>query len=292
MHFPDPIAAHQIKPPRYTGIWPDGTPPQAQKSRMQTRRCTRPTPRPRSAPQPQNGLPALSAQRGLAAKANGSLIHFFYRRIAQSAILARLTAFAERDLFHSIYHTGLNIMAYTATTAINFAQRQVGRYGDGECWTLIEDAVTGAGGKSSRLLTPNFSATSSYVWGTLGHLASLQAGDVLQFSRYTWDRSITISVANPDGSSSEDTQTSQEVRGVPQHSALVVRVISPGIVEVVEQNIPRYSGPVQTIELVLIAPAPETVTTRTPSGTGFVETTTTTTHRVSNPPRCYRPISA
>ena len=41
-------------------------------------------------------------------------------------------------------------MPYVATNAIAFAQRQTGRYRDGECWTLVEDAVVGAGGRSSR----------------------------------------------------------------------------------------------------------------------------------------------
>ena len=183
-------------------------------------------------------------------------------------------------------------MPYTATTAIAFAQRQTGRYLDGECWTLVEDAVVGAGAKSSRGLTPNFSATSAYVWGTVVPVNGLIAGDVLQFSGYVWDRSVTVDVTNPDGSGPTDTQTRQEGRGSPQHTALVVRVISTGMVEVVEQNIPRGTGPVQTVELALIAPAPTTVTTRQQRSDGVVVTVTTTTHTVRNPPTCYRPIGA
>jgi hypothetical protein len=183
-------------------------------------------------------------------------------------------------------------MPYSATDAIAFAQRQVGRFEDGECWTLVEKALIGAGAKSSRVLTPNFSATSAYVWGTAVQLSAVQAGDVLQFSRYVWDKSVTVDVTNPDGSGSVDTQNQQENRGDPQHSALVVRVVSPGVVEVVEQNIPRNTGPVQTVELVLVAPPPSTVTTRVPQGTGSVVTVTTTTHSIRNPPTCYRPTNA
>ena len=44
-------------------------------------------------------------------------------------------------------------MPYTAATAISFAQRQSGRYGDGECWTLVEAAIVGAvGGRLEALL--------------------------------------------------------------------------------------------------------------------------------------------
>ena len=62
-------------------------------------------------------------------------------------------------------------MPYTAAAAVAFAQRQSGRYGDGECWTLVEAAVTGAGGKSSIPQTPNFGPNVSYVWGAATTLA-------------------------------------------------------------------------------------------------------------------------
>lgn len=183
-------------------------------------------------------------------------------------------------------------MPYNAATAVAFAQRPIGRYRDGECWTLVEDAIVGAGGRSSRGQTPNFGPNASYVWGTVVQVNALQAGDVLQFNRYDWTRTVTVDVTNPDGSGSEDTTDAQEFRGMPHHSAIVVRVVSLGIVEVVEQNIPPVTGGVQTVELVLTAPAARTTTTREPSGTGFIVTVTTTTDQVVNPPRCYRPISA
>jgi hypothetical protein len=181
-------------------------------------------------------------------------------------------------------------MPYTATSAIAFCQRQSGRYRDGECWTLMEDAVVGAGGRSSRTLTPRFSPAASFVWGTVVAVGNLQPGDVLQFSGYSWTSSIRTDITNPDGSGSDDTATDTQSRGDPQHSAMVVRVVSAGIVDIIEQNVPRTSGPVQTRQLVLIAPQPATVTTRTPDGAGG-ETVTivTTSHVVTSPPRCYRP---
>jgi hypothetical protein len=181
-------------------------------------------------------------------------------------------------------------MPYSATDAIAFCQRQSGRYRDGECWTLMEDAVVGAGGTSSRTLTPRFSATASFVWGNVVAVGSLQPGDVLQFAGYSWTKTILTDVTNADGSGSTDTATETQVRGSPQHSAMVVSVISSGIVSVIEQNIPRTTGPVQTVTLVLVPPPPATTrtTTRDSSG-GSVVTEVTETHVVTSPPRCYRP---
>jgi hypothetical protein len=196
-----------------------------------------------------------------------------------------------RTDFSSI--TGLQVMAYNATTAVAFCRRQIGRYRDGECWTLVEDAVVGAGGKSSRILTPRFSAHSSYVWGTVVPVIGLQAGDVLQFGSYSWTRTTVTEVANADGSSSSSESFRTETRGGPQHSAMVESIVSPGIVNVIEQNVPPISGNVQTVMLVLSAPAARVTTTRTPNGSGGeTVTTVTVTDTVTGVPRCYRPISA
>ena len=178
-------------------------------------------------------------------------------------------------------------MPYTAATAIAFAQRQSGRYGDGECWSLVEAAIVGAAGKSSIPQTPNFGPNVSYVWGSAINVAALQAGDMVQYQNYTWTRTTRIDGTSPEGTSfSENFRT--EGRGMPHHSGLVISVISPGMVEVIEQNIPPRSGPVQTVQLALSAPAASTVTTRE----GSTVTVTTVTHSVSGAVRCYRPIAA
>ena len=177
-------------------------------------------------------------------------------------------------------------MPYTAATAIAFAQRQAGRYGDGECWTLVEASIVQAGGKSSIQQTPNFGPNVSYVWGKAINVTELQAGDVVQYQGYAWTQTTRIDVTSPEGSSfSENSRT--EGRGLPHHSGLVIRVISPGMVEVIEQNIPPRSGPVQTIQLALAAPATTTDTVRN----GTTVTVTTISHTVSGAVRCYRPIS-
>jgi hypothetical protein len=184
-------------------------------------------------------------------------------------------------------------MAYSAANAVTFAQRQTGRYRDGECWTLVEDAVVGAGGRSSRRLTPNFSPHASFVWGTLVNAASLQAGDVLQFSGYSWTRTTLTDVTNADGSGSTNESVATETRGSPQHTAMVVRALSGGAVEVIEQNVPSLTGNVQTVTLVLRSRDPQVTTTRTPDGRGGeTVTTVTVTDSVSGTLRCYRPVAA
>ena len=182
-------------------------------------------------------------------------------------------------------------MPYDATLAVAAAKRPIGRYKDGECWTLIEDSVVASGGKSSIGLTPKFGKNVSYVWGTSVNILALQAGDVLQFVRYVWRKPTRIDKNGPDGTSfSEDFW--DEGRGLPHHSAMVVRLVSAGIVEVVEQNIPPTTGPVQTVELVLIAPPASTTTTQDKGETGVTTTTTKVTHLISGQILCYRPISS
>lgn len=184
-------------------------------------------------------------------------------------------------------------MAYNASTALAFCRRQIGRYRDGECWTLVEDAVVAAGGRSSRILTPHFSAHASYVWGTVVPVTALQAGDVLQFGSYSWTRTIVTDVTNADGSGSNNETFATETRGSPQHSAMVESIVSPGTVKVIEQNVPPISGNVHTVTLVLSPTAPRATTTRTPNGRGGeTVTTVTVTDTVTGVPRCYRPIGA
>lgn len=195
-------------------------------------------------------------------------------------------------------------MPYDAAKAVAFATAPSGRYRDGECWTLMEDAVVGNGGTSSKKLTPNFSAAASFVWGDVVAVANLKPGDVLQFTGYDWQRHVRTEVTMPPNSdrNGRDSMVDfQQTRGEPQHSAMVVSVVSAGIVNVVEQNIPPILGDVQTFQLVLI-PRPMTeVTTRetityTDAGdpekkkiSGDIVTKVTTTETVSHPPRCYRP---
>lgn len=194
-------------------------------------------------------------------------------------------------------------MAYDPAAAVRAAQAPLGRYKDGECWTHVQDSVVGAGGKSSKDLTPSFASNASFVWGTPIQIKDLRSGDVLQFSGYKWHQKVTVSTThipmNADNPDSVDQVPEQpETRGEPQHSAIVVRVVSPGLVEVVEQNIPQGSGPVQTVQLALIA-GPPVIKIEVLDFDTFVNnkpvkirrtTKTTTVETIISPPKCYRPI--
>ena len=218
-------------------------------------------------------------------------------------------------------------MAYNAENALDFAQKQRGKaYGNGQCWTLMEAAVTKNGGKSSKELTPQFSKVSSYVWGSTVRLEALWPGDVLQFSGYEWTRKIdkkivrvVVSETTIDEETGE-TKTTQEdggsetdlieevyARGEPQHSAMVVEVLGPGSVKIIEQNIKEGSnkkGVTQIVELVLADRPPQTTKSSTPGKPEtskndkgqsvkktIIETVTITiTDKVKNLPNPYRPI--
>ena len=176
-------------------------------------------------------------------------------------------------------------MADINAQVLAFAQRQSGRYRDGECWTLVEDSIVRSGGVSSRTQTPRFGTQSDYIWGTLVTLGALRPGDVLQFRNYSW-RTVTntrITQSNGDW----DTSSSTETRGRSHHSAIVVQVLNSGGVNVIEQNIPAGSGAVQTVALLFSAGPPRTTRTTDALTGAVVETTVTDT--VTNPPRAYRP---
>ncbi len=183
-------------------------------------------------------------------------------------------------------------MAYIAANAVSFAESQSTRYKSGECWILVEDALILNGGKSSIGQTPNFSKNSAYIWGRSINIAALQAGDVLQFSHYSWVRTTEVEFTKLDKGGSIDSKDVEVVRGEPQHSALVVKVISAGIVKVIEQNIPAGKGWVQTVDMVLVAPPVSREEKRDKRADGDYITVTTVTDVVKNPPKCYRPVDA
>ncbi len=167
---------------------------------------------------------------------------------------------------------------------VAWARQRLGqRVGDGECWTLCEQAIVNSNGVSSRTLTPNFGAQSDYVWGDTAALASLQAGDVLQFRNYRWTKTTRTDEAFSDGSSSFNTQTETQTR--PHHSAVVGSAASAGMVEVLEQNVDPGGRIVQANTLCLTTQSPPPTVLAIPGGTR----TTTVTHAVSGTVRAYRP---
>jgi hypothetical protein len=111
-------------------------------------------------------------------------------------------------------------------------QRMGTRHGDGECYTLADDALKKAGAKSAADYG-KITEDADYVWGTAVKLTEVKAGDFVQFRNYRYER--TIKTTNPDGSWSEK----DDKKGRPHHTAIVEQVNGDGSLVVLEQNAPK-----------------------------------------------------
>jgi len=122
-----------------------------------------------------------------------------------------------------------------ADQIVGYARRQRGsRVGDGECFTLVNSALTGAHAKSAAdygSITPD----ADYTWGTSVSLTGLQPGDVIQFRDYTYER---VTVTEDD----KGTTTEEHAEDRPHHTAIVESVDGHGAVTVLEQNSPEGSA--------------------------------------------------
>jgi len=118
---------------------------------------------------------------------------------------------------------------------VGYARRQSGsQVGDGQCFALADRALTSAGAKTASDFG-TITRDADYVWGTSVALSDLQAGDIIQFRNYSFDRETTVE--HSDGS----TDTKTETQGRPHHTAVVEQVGSNGEVTVLEQNSPEKS---------------------------------------------------
>jgi hypothetical protein len=121
---------------------------------------------------------------------------------------------------------------------VSFAEGKAGkRFGDGECFDLVDKALRHAGAKSAADFG-RITDDANYKWGKQVSLSQLQPGDVIQFRNYRFDRKIT----RADGSWNTD------FNGRPHHTAIVASVDGDGAVTVLEQNAPK-GGPVQKTQL-------------------------------------------
>jgi hypothetical protein len=113
-----------------------------------------------------------------------------------------------------------------------FARQRTGQvHGDGECFTLADEALRNAGAKSAA----DFGKVGpglDYVWGRAVPRAALQPGDIIQMRDY--HANITSDRDHPDGSSDSDTHSEER----PHHTAIVESVGTDGQVTVLEQNCP------------------------------------------------------
>lgn len=103
------------------------------------------------------------------------------------------------------------------------------KVGRGECWDLAEQALKVASAKTSNDYG-KVKADSDYVWGLKVELASVQAGDIIQFRNYK----VTLTKTT-ETSEGIDTQSKEIER--PHHTAIVEKLNKDGSIQVIEQNI-------------------------------------------------------
>lgn len=130
-----------------------------------------------------------------------------------------------------------------ADQIVSFARNRRGdRVGNGECFTLADRALRGAGARSAAdfgEVVPE----ADYVWGTSINQSDLRPGDIIQMRDYHCD----LEIRTEDGGGT-DIVTREENR--PHHTAIVEEVGSNGVVTVLEQNFPE-GGPVTLSRLHL-----------------------------------------
>lgn len=122
--------------------------------------------------------------------------------------------------------------ASIAEQILSFTRGRRGRrVGDGECFTLADQALRGAGARSASDYG-TVSPDADYVWGASVTLSDLRPGDVVQFRDYRYDRRVETRHGDGSESWNEDSQER------PHHTAVVERVGAGGEVTVLEQNAP------------------------------------------------------
>ena len=118
-----------------------------------------------------------------------------------------------------------------ADQVVGYARRRRGsRVGNGQCFTLVDQALRGASARSAAdygTVTPD----ADYTWGTSVTLSDLQPGDVIQFRDYVYDRTVVTR-------DSSGTTTTEDGGDRPHHTAIVESVDGGGAVTVLEQNAP------------------------------------------------------
>jgi hypothetical protein len=117
------------------------------------------------------------------------------------------------------------------------------KVGSGECFDLAVAALKEAGSKTAYDFG-EVTADADYTWGTAVALATVQAGDVIQYRDYTLKKTqeIETSYTFPDGATLDVSDSSESSLGRPHHTAIVTGAPSSGAVKVIEQNVERVIG--------------------------------------------------
>jgi hypothetical protein len=175
--------------------------------------------------------------------------------------------------------------------------------GDGECFTLADQALKDAGAKSAADYG-KVTADADYVWGTETSKALVQAGDIVQFRNYKFEITTKTKTTKTykghpkykdQSTDGEEWQTQSQER--PHHTAIVSSKDSASQWTILEQNIAPMGSdtPVKQVQLNELHTADSTKTTKTEStviedgGPVKVTVETTVTIKVTGTVKVYRP---
>ena len=158
--------------------------------------------------------------------------------------------------------------AETGPKIVEFARsKKRTKVGSGECFDLATEALKNASSKTASDFG-EVSADADYVWGTEIPLASVQAGDIIQYRDYKLDReqNVETEYTFPDGSSITVNEKTTSTLGRPHHTAIATGAPASGSLKVIEQNVERVVGRgleklVDDGEIV-ISPIPDKTTTK------------------------------
>ena len=159
--------------------------------------------------------------------------------------------------------------ADTGAKIVEFARsKKRTKVGSGECFDLAIAALKESGSKTAYDFG-DVKPDADYEWGTEVSLATVQAGDVIQYRNYTLKKTqeIDTSYTLPDGSTLSVSDTAESSLGRPHHTAIVTAAPVNGAVKVIEQNVERVVGRgleklVDDGEIYIQAP-PKKTTTKT-----------------------------
>jgi PAS domain-containing protein len=170
--------------------------------------------------------------------------------------------------------------AQLGSRVLAFAQSRLGRQvGDGECFTLADQALQSAGARSAASYA-EISPDADYTWGHRVALSALRPGDVLQFRDYQVQTRTTY--AQPGAEAAQGYTQTMRVDEREHHTAIVERVEGPTVV-LLEQNVDPGGRIVQRNRLAI---ANEVETVATPEGQVITESS------VRGEIRAYRPVAA
>lgn len=120
-----------------------------------------------------------------------------------------------------------------------YVNGQLGKQvGDGECFTLADQALQQADAKSASDYG-TITATANYRWGKVINLRKLMPGDIIQFKGYkVIITTVTKTRTTTSGGAwTQEISTQTESESRPHHTAIVGSVGKNGVVSVFEQNV-------------------------------------------------------